>query len=104
MSPCPGCWSPWWRAARCSAARWQASLRPGRRPWRASRLVDEYETPSLAHATREPMNCTAHVRADGVDIWAPTQFQTGAHQMGAAVGGVAPPDGPGPTHPPGGGG
>jgi isoquinoline 1-oxidoreductase beta subunit len=49
-----------------------------------------YQTPFLAHATMEPMNCTAHVRADGVDIWAPTQFQTGAHQMGAAIGGVAP--------------
>jgi isoquinoline 1-oxidoreductase beta subunit len=34
------------------------------------------------------MNATAHVRPDGVDIWAPTQFQTGAHQMGAAIGGV----------------
>jgi isoquinoline 1-oxidoreductase beta subunit len=55
------------------------------------RRVDAvYQTPFLAHATMEPMNCTAHVRADGVDIWAPTQFQTGAHQMGAAIGGVAP--------------
>jgi len=36
------------------------------------------------------MNCTAHVRPGGVDIWAPTQFQTGAHQVGAAIGGVAP--------------
>jgi isoquinoline 1-oxidoreductase beta subunit len=49
-----------------------------------------YETPFLAHATMEPMNATAHVRPDGVDIWAPTQFQTGAHQMGAAIGGVPP--------------
>jgi isoquinoline 1-oxidoreductase beta subunit len=54
------------------------------------RLDAVYQTPFLAHATMEPMNCTAHVRADGVDIWAPTQFQTGAHQMGAAIGGVAP--------------
>jgi isoquinoline 1-oxidoreductase beta subunit len=49
-----------------------------------------YELPFLAHATMEPMNCTAHVRADGVDIWAPTQFQTGAQQAGAAIGGVPP--------------
>ncbi len=49
-----------------------------------------YETPFLAHATMEPMNATAHVRADGVDIWAPTQFQTGAQQIGAGFGGVAP--------------
>jgi isoquinoline 1-oxidoreductase beta subunit len=52
------------------------------------RLEAVYETPFLAHATMEPMNATAHVRPDGVDIWAPTQFQTGAHQMGAAIGGV----------------
>src|SRR2546425_10643659 len=38
----------------------------------------------------EPMNCTAHVRADGVDIWAPTQFQTGAQGLGAGIGGVPP--------------
>lgn len=49
-----------------------------------------YLTPFLAHATMEPMNCTAHVRADGVDIWAPTQLQTGAQMTGAAIGGVPP--------------
>jgi isoquinoline 1-oxidoreductase beta subunit len=32
-----------------------------------------YEVPYLAHATMEPMNATAHVRDDGVEIWAPTQ-------------------------------
>ena len=55
----------------------------------AGRHEAEYETPFLAHATMEPMNCTAHVRADGVDIWAPTQFQSGARQLGAEIGGVA---------------
>src|SRR5579864_8279788 len=35
-----------------------------------------YEVPYLAHATMEPINCTADVRADRVDVWAPTQFQT----------------------------
>jgi len=49
-----------------------------------------YDLPFLAHATMEPMNCTAHVRADGVDIWAPTQFQTGAQGLGAKMGGVTP--------------
>ncbi len=47
-----------------------------------------YELPLLAHATMEPMNCTAHVRADGVDIWAPTQGQTFVQQLGARIGGV----------------
>jgi len=35
----------------------------------------EYESQFLAHATMEPMNCTAHVTADGCDVWAPTQGQ-----------------------------
>jgi len=56
----------------------------------ARRIEAVYETPFLAHATMEPMNCTAHVRPDGVDVWAPTQFQGGVHQMAAAVGGVPP--------------
>jgi len=46
--------------------------------------------PFLAHTTMEPMNATAHVRPDGVDIWAPTQFQQGAQGIGAAIGGVPP--------------
>ncbi|HWP39240.1 MAG TPA: xanthine dehydrogenase family protein molybdopterin-binding subunit [Gemmatimonadales bacterium] len=56
----------------------------------ATRLDAVYEAPFLAHACMEPMNCTVHVRADGVDIWTPTQFQTGAQQMGAQIGGVTP--------------
>jgi isoquinoline 1-oxidoreductase subunit beta len=56
----------------------------------ARKIEATYELPFLAHATMEPMNCTAHVRADGVDIWAPTQFQTGAAGIGAAIGGVPP--------------
>jgi isoquinoline 1-oxidoreductase beta subunit len=42
-----------------------------------------YETPYLAHATMEPMNCTAHVRPDGCDVWAPTQAQTEAQRAAA---------------------
>ena len=56
----------------------------------ANKVEAAYELPFLAHATMEPMNCTAHVRADGVDIWAPTQFQTGAQGIGAKIGGVPP--------------
>jgi len=40
----------------------------------AARKVEAvYSTPFLAHATMEPMNCTAKVGADRVDIWVPTQ-------------------------------
>ena len=59
-------------------------------PAGATMIDAVYQTPFLAHATMEPMNCTAHVRPDGVDIWAPTQLQTGAQMTGAAIGGVPP--------------
>ena len=35
----------------------------------------EYESQFLAHATMEPMNCTARVAGDTVEIWGPTQGQ-----------------------------
>jgi isoquinoline 1-oxidoreductase beta subunit len=54
----------------------------------ATKVEADYEMPFLAHATMEPMNATAHVRADGVDIWAPTQFQQGAQGLGAQIGGL----------------
>jgi isoquinoline 1-oxidoreductase subunit beta len=40
----------------------------------AHRVIEAvYEVPLLAHATMEPMNCTADVRTDRAEIWAPTQ-------------------------------
>ena len=39
----------------------------------AARIEADYEGPFLAHATMEPQTCTAHVRAEGVEIWVPTQ-------------------------------
>jgi isoquinoline 1-oxidoreductase subunit beta len=39
-----------------------------------ARLVDvAYEVPYLAHACMEPLNCTAWVRADEIDVWCGTQ-------------------------------
>jgi len=49
----------------------------------AKRVEAIYDFPYLAHACMEPLNATAHVRANGVDVWAPTQFQT-VDQMAAA--------------------
>jgi len=49
-----------------------------------------YILPFLAHATMEPMNCTVNVRADGCDIWAPTQNQTGVLASAAAITGLKP--------------
>jgi isoquinoline 1-oxidoreductase beta subunit len=42
-----------------------------------------YQVPFLAHATLEPMNCTAHVRKDGCEIWVGSQALARA-QAGAA--------------------
>jgi len=78
------------RAARAGAVGRHAGSPDGALASAATRHEAVYQMPFLAHATMEPMNCTAHVRPDGVDIWAPTQFQTGAQQMGAGVGGVTP--------------
>ncbi len=57
----------------------------------ASKKIEAvYEVPFLAHATMEPMNCTADVRADGCDIYAPTQFQTFSQMTGAKITGLSP--------------
>lgn len=56
----------------------------------AKKLEAVYEVPFLAHATMEPMNCAADVRADGCDIYAPTQFQTFAQMTGAKITGFKP--------------
>jgi isoquinoline 1-oxidoreductase subunit beta len=53
-------------------------------------IVAVYEVPYLAHATMEPINCTADVRADRVDVWAPTQFQTVAQGTAAKICGLKP--------------
>ena len=56
----------------------------------ATKIEGTFDLPYLAHATMEPLNATAHVRADGVEIWAPTQFQ-GVDVLNAArVAGVTP--------------
>ncbi|MDP3520138.1 MAG: molybdopterin-dependent oxidoreductase [Hydrogenophaga sp.] len=47
-----------------------------------------YQAPYLAHATLEPMNCTAQVGADGVRLWVPTQVPQMAAALAARVAGV----------------
>ncbi|MEQ1804522.1 MAG: molybdopterin cofactor-binding domain-containing protein, partial [Burkholderiaceae bacterium] len=49
-----------------------------------------YEAPYLAHACMEPMNCTAQVRGDEVEIWAGTQSQGPAQGIVGQVAQVAP--------------
>jgi len=47
-----------------------------------------YELPFLAHAPMEPMNCTAHVRADGCDVWVGTQVCARTQAIAAKVTGL----------------
>ncbi|MFT4510079.1 molybdopterin cofactor-binding domain-containing protein [Caballeronia sp. 15711] len=41
-----------------------------------TRIDAVYEQPFLAHATMEPVNCTAHVRPAGCEVWVGTQVPT----------------------------
>jgi isoquinoline 1-oxidoreductase beta subunit len=54
-----------------------------------TRLEALYEAPYLAHAAMEPLNCTAHVQPDRVDIWMGTQFPEAALKAAADIAGVA---------------
>ena len=55
----------------------------------AARTVEAvYQVPFLEHACMEPMNATAHVRADACEIWAPTQNPGGAQAAGARLTGL----------------
>src|SRR5881398_2409538 len=54
----------------------------------AKKVEAVYEVPFLHHATMEPMTCTAHVRADGCDVWVPTQNQTRAQEVAAELTGL----------------
>jgi isoquinoline 1-oxidoreductase beta subunit len=51
----------------------------------ASRIDALYQAPYLAHATMEPMNCTARVKDGKVEIWVPTQVPQMARDMAAKV-------------------
>ena len=49
-----------------------------------------YEVPHLAHAPMEPLNCTAHVQSDRVDVWMGTQDAEGALRRAATMTGLKP--------------
>ena len=56
----------------------------------ATKVQARYEAPYLAHACMEPMNCTAHVKGDEVEIWAGTQSQGPAQGILAQVAQATP--------------
>jgi isoquinoline 1-oxidoreductase beta subunit len=55
----------------------------------ARKLQATYHLPFLAHATMEPMNCTARLDGDRVEVWAPTQAPLWARGDVAKALGVA---------------
>ena len=56
----------------------------------AQKVEAVYEVPFLAHAAMEPMNCTAHVTADGCEIWVGNQVLSRAQATAAQVTGLPP--------------
>jgi isoquinoline 1-oxidoreductase beta subunit len=52
------------------------------------RFDAEYEMPFLAHATMEPMNCTAQVTPGGCEVWIGTQILTRVQQTAAQAAGI----------------
>ena len=56
----------------------------------AKKLEVVYEAPYLAHACMEPMNCTASVKADSVEIWGSVQSPGLLQLVLSQVAGVKP--------------
>jgi isoquinoline 1-oxidoreductase subunit beta len=55
----------------------------------AARTIEAlYDAPYMAHATLEPMNCTAQLKDGKLTIWAPTQVPQMARDAAAKVAGV----------------
>ena len=48
-------------------------------------LAALYEIPYEAHATMEPMNCTAHVHDGICEVWAPTQSPQDVQRVAASI-------------------
>jgi isoquinoline 1-oxidoreductase beta subunit len=60
---------------------------------KAAKVVEaSYSYPFLSHANLEPQNCTALVKDDKVEIWAPTQNPQPGREIVAKLLGVAPAD------------
>ncbi|MGE5220997.1 MAG: molybdopterin cofactor-binding domain-containing protein [Omnitrophica WOR_2 bacterium] len=58
-------------------------------PAKEGELVGVYVFPYFAHVTMEPMNCTADVRPDRCEIWAPTQSPQPLVMKAASLSGVS---------------
>ena len=49
-----------------------------------------FRQPMLAHATMEPVNCTAHVTEDHCDVWVGCQVLARARKLAATAAGLSP--------------
>lgn len=56
----------------------------------AETLEAVYFIPHFAHATMEPMNCTADVQSDSCEIWAPTQDPADAKRVATRYSQIQP--------------
>ena len=56
----------------------------------SKKLQATYYVPFVAHATMEPMNCTAYVQNDRCDVWTPTQAQTATQMAASQLSGLPP--------------
>ena len=56
----------------------------------AKKIKSTYFVPYVAHTLMEPINCTAYVREDQCDVWAPTQGQTVAQLVAGQISGLPP--------------
>src|SRR2546428_363242 len=54
----------------------------------ATKVEATYQVPFLAHATMEPMNCTAHIRKDGCEVWVGNQAIARAQAAAAKTAGL----------------
>jgi isoquinoline 1-oxidoreductase subunit beta len=52
------------------------------------RVEADFELPFLAHATMEPLNCTAHVLPDSCEVWVGSQVLSRAQAVAAKVTGL----------------
>ena len=59
-------------------------------PGAAKVIEATYDVPIIAHAPMEPLNATAHVQSDRVEVWVGTQNADAALQVAAQAAGVKP--------------
>ena len=74
------------RVSDDAAAKVNREWKDDPRAHERGRVVEAtYELPFVAHACMEPMNCTASVTADKVELWLPSQFPEQARRVASQL-------------------